>query len=179
MREISCWPIPRNGGGLPPAPRRGARLPPPLPTWIRLNTFSRRVAAGVSGLGAAVFLVAAVLCPYEDNGVPLTHGTHRQLGLPPCHFQTLFAMPCPSCGMTTSVSLCMHGDFDAAFRVNWAGVLVTVLGMGVTISLGMAAIGGWCPRWLTPDQAVQWFAIAGAAAACVRYVVLVAVRLVG
>jgi len=168
-----------DGVDVPPGTGRGFGLPPPLPTWIRLNAASRRLAAGVSGLGAVAFLIAALMCPYTVDGAPLTHGTHRQLGLPPCHFQTFFSMPCPSCGMTTSVSLCMHGDFGAALQVNWAGVFVTVLGMGVTIALGAVAIGGSCPRWLTPDQAVQWFAIAGATAACVRYVVLFGSKLVG
>jgi uncharacterized membrane-anchored protein len=75
--------------------------------------------------------------------------------------------------MTTSVSLCMHGDFDAAWRVNWAGVLVALLGMVLTAWLGMVAVVGIFPRWLQPDQAMQWFTIAGAAAACVRFFMLV------
>jgi hypothetical protein len=127
----------------------------------------------MSALGVAVFVVAATLCPYADDGMPLRHGTHRQLRLPACHFQTFFATPCPTCGMTTSVSLCMHGDFDAAWRVNWAGVLVALLGMVLTAWLGMVAVVGIFPRWLQPDQAMQWFTIAGAAAACVRFFMLV------
>lgn len=167
LQGVSGWSL----GG-----RRRTQL---LPAWIRHSPFSRRLAASVSGLGTAIFFVAAVLCPYAADGVPLTHGTHLQLGLPPCHLQTLFGLPCPSCGMTTSVSLCMHGDFDAALRVNWAGVVITVLGIGATVSLGLFAIGGWYPRWLTPDQTVQWVAIAGATAACVRYVLLVGWQMLG
>ena len=37
------------------------------------------------------------------------HGTHRQLGLPPCSWMLMYDMPCPSCGMTTAVSNAAHG----------------------------------------------------------------------
>lgn len=156
---------------LPPAPPFAT---PSFPTpfrqgWVRLDRTSRLLAGATSGLGAAVFLLAAWLCPYDSEGQPLSHGTHRQLGLPPCHFQSLLGLPCPSCGMTTSVSLCMHGDFRAACRVNWAGGVVTALGIATVAWLAAIAAAGRAPPCLRPDQAVQWLAIAGVGAAMVRY----------
>jgi hypothetical protein len=153
-----------NGGPLPPLPPRVVQS-----TWSTLDNTTRLLSAAVSFFGAAVFVMAAVLRPYSSDGEPLTHGTHRQLGLPACHVQSLLGIPCPSCGMTTSVSLCMHGDFTAACRVNWAGVVVAVLGFVTACWLCLIAVTGRCPRRLTPDQAVQWLAIAGASAAVLRY----------
>lgn len=35
---------------------------------------------------------------------PAGHGTHQQLGLPPCGWIVAFGKPCPTCGMTTAFS---------------------------------------------------------------------------
>jgi len=72
----------------------------------------------------AVFGVAAWLHPYDQEGWPLLTETHLQLGLPPCTFRLLTGVPCPSCGMTTSFALLMHGDFAASIRANWSGTLL-------------------------------------------------------
>jgi len=165
------------------ADRRDGLQPPPLPpsafqgTSMAINGVNRLLAAGLGCFGALVFLLGAALYPYAEDGAPLTHGPHRQLGLPPCHFQSLLGLPCPSCGMTTSVSLCMHGDFAAAMRVNWAGVVVTVLGVLTTGCLILTAISGCSPLGLSPDRAVQWLAISGAAAAVFRYLGVAAASL--
>ncbi len=52
----------------------------------------------VTGVASSLLLVASLLRPSAD-GV----GTHRQLGLPPCAFLHFTGIPCPSCGLTTSV----------------------------------------------------------------------------
>src|SRR5215475_1723858 len=57
-----------------------------------------RYLAG-AGLSAALLLIARLLRPSAD-GV----GTHRQLGLPPCAFLHFTGIPCPACGLTTSVA---------------------------------------------------------------------------
>jgi hypothetical protein len=43
--------------------------------------------------------------------------------------------------MTTSISLFMHGDLAAAWRVNWAGVVVAFLGLASTAWLFAIASG--------------------------------------
>jgi hypothetical protein len=45
----------------------------------------------------ALLAIARALVP-DPSGL----GTHTQLGLPPCGFFALFALPCPACGLTTS-----------------------------------------------------------------------------
>lgn len=80
----------------------------------------------------AVFAAAAWIHPYGPDGTPLRLATHRQLGLPPCNFVLLTGMPCPSCGMTTSFSLLVHGDLRASLRANWVGTLLA-LAAGVAL----------------------------------------------
>lgn len=50
------------------------------------------------------------------------HGTHQQLGLPPCPSVLLFDRPCPGCGLTTSWTSFLHGDLLTAFKVHPLGV---------------------------------------------------------
>jgi uncharacterized membrane protein len=53
----------------------------------------------IAGLSIALLLVARLLRP-SANGF----GTHRQLGLPQCAFLHFTGIPCPACGLTTSVA---------------------------------------------------------------------------
>jgi hypothetical protein len=50
------------------------------------------------------------------------HGTHQQLGLPPCPSVLLFDRPCPGCGLTTSWTSFLHGDIVTAFKCHPLGV---------------------------------------------------------
>ena len=82
---------------------------------------------------AAIFLQAT-----EDGvsvaGIPLGGA---------CLFRRLTGLACPTCGMTRSVVLSLHGHLAAAFRMNPAGILWV---------LAVAAIGaallwlGWRQR---------------------------------
>jgi hypothetical protein len=102
-------------------------LVPMLHGWVRFSL----VAIGLLLVG--VFSVAVALNPYQ-NGEPLLQGTHQQLGLPPCSFKTLTrsesvpdGVPCPSCGMTTSFTLLMHGDIWNSLRANAVGTLLATV----------------------------------------------------
>lgn len=66
-----------------------------------------------------ILILAYYLNP-DQSGV----GTHKGLGLPPCGFYTIFHKPCPSCGMTTSFSLLMHGNIIKALKTQPAGVFL-------------------------------------------------------
>ena len=80
----------------------------------------RRRAVGLLGLLA----IAAMLKPS-----PLGHGTHQQLGLPPCTFWVLFGRPCPTCGMTTAWAHLVRGQWVDACRANLGGALLGLLAM--------------------------------------------------
>lgn len=52
------------------------------------------------------------------------HGTHQQLGLPPCPSVLLFSRPCPGCGLTTSWTAALHGDIVRSFVAHPMGLLM-------------------------------------------------------
>jgi hypothetical protein len=77
-----------------------------------------------------VFFVAIVLLnPYEADGESRKMGTHQQLGLPPCTFNEMTGVPCPSCGMTTSFTLLMRGDVWHSMQANFAGTALATFGL--------------------------------------------------
>src|SRR5262249_50885393 len=94
---------------------------PALAVWVRgLLVF---VAVGLIG----IFSIAIWLKPYDASGNPLRQETHRQMGLPPCTFYVLTnGYPCPSCGMTTSFSLLMHGDVINSMKANAVGTFLAL-----------------------------------------------------
>ncbi len=81
--------------------------------WTQLGTF---------GLCSAVTVIAAVLKPAAHG-----HGTHQQLGLPPCPSALIFSRPCPGCGLTKSWSALIHGDLPFAFHAHALGPLLYLI----------------------------------------------------
>lgn len=71
-----------------------------------------------------VFGVAWMLTPD-----PRGFGTHQRLGLPPCTFQAVVDIPCPTCGMTTSFSHFIRGEMVASVEAHPAGFLLAGLCM--------------------------------------------------
>ena len=92
-------------------------IPVPRP-WVRGSLIG--LALGL----IAVFAVAVWINPYNADGSPMSMATHRQLGLPPCNFYYTTGLPCPSCGMTTSFALLMHGDLRSSLRANAVGTFL-------------------------------------------------------
>ncbi|MGF1468302.1 MAG: DUF2752 domain-containing protein [Sandaracinaceae bacterium] len=66
-----------------------------------------------------VIICAAVLTPAVEG-----HGTHTQLGLPPCGFLVATGFPCPGCGLTTSFSHMVRLQVGGALSANPFGVLL-------------------------------------------------------
>ncbi len=90
------------------------------------------------------------------NPDPRGFGTHQQLGLPACQFREFAGVLCPHCGMTTSFSNVVRGNFSAAVQAN---------PMGVPLSLAWAVCIPWClsvaasGRWLGTQHPFQWLII--------------------
>lgn len=105
----------------------------------RPNRFSRLGVMAIALVPLALLVVASVLRPAADG-----LGTHQQLGLPPCSMRVLLGVRCPACGMTTSWSHFMRGDWVASLQSNIGGfglALTTIFFSPIAIT---SAIRG---RW--------------------------------
>jgi len=144
--------------------------PPPLPPPAA-SPGERAFAGGIAVLGVLVFGVACWLDPYDSEGRPLASGTHRQLGLPACRMLAACGIACPSCGMTTAVSLVMHGDPRAAWQANSAGLPVAFGGLAATAWLAGICLLGRRPAALSAGNVVLSLILTGASAVVVRYLI--------
>jgi Protein of unknown function (DUF2752) len=105
----------------------------------------------LSGIGVMTLLaIARSLTPS-----PLGHGTHQQLGLPPCTSILLWNKPCPACGMTTSWALATRGDLGLAASTNVGGLLLAIIALAFFpascyfFATGRATRGYWFSTLLT------------------------------
>lgn len=71
------------------------------------------------------------------------HGTHQQLGLPPCPSVILWHRPCPGCGLTTAFSALLHGDISGSLAAHPLGLVLYAL---FTVS-ALVAIGAYLRRY--------------------------------
>ena len=86
------------------------------PLWSRVLTFDGSILAK---LGVAL-LAAGALLAYS----PIHPGLL-------CPMRATTGVPCPFCGMTTSVKACLRMDFGAAFAANPGGILAVSLAAGL------------------------------------------------
>jgi hypothetical protein len=129
---------------------------PYLTWWVRGT-----LLVIVAGL-VAVFTIAVLLNPYNPDGTPRTMATHTTwpLNLPDCTFKTLTGLPCPSCGMTTSFSLLMHGDPVNSLRANWVGTGLAVFCL-VLIPWALASVWLKRPLFLASVERALAYAVVG------------------
>lgn len=69
---------------------------------------------------------------------PRGWGTHEQLGFQPCFPMSHWNVPCPGCGVTTAVSLAVHGRPLASLRTQPFGVVV--LATAALVAVGALAL---------------------------------------
>lgn len=102
---------------------------------FRSSYLPSRLAGIFLFLGLVVLRVAA----WADASQVWLFGRQLHWG---CWFKEHFGIPCPTCGMTRSVILTMHGDFHSAFLLNPAGpFLIVGLLLVAIISLRLPLIG--------------------------------------
>ena len=89
----------------------------------------------ILGLVTLAFLLELVFALYVEPD-PRGYGTHQKLGLPPCLPMELWHVPCPGCGVTTSVALASHGRLLASF-------LNQPLGFVLACALPLAFAAAW------------------------------------
>ena len=125
-------------------------LSPGFP-WIDVREIAKQRQTGLVGRERVLAAVMgfALLGPLFVAGVlrpdHRAHGTHRQMGLPPCTILVLFDVRCPTCGMTTSWANLVRGRPADALRANVGGTLLCLLDMLAVPWLLCTAITG---RWV-------------------------------
>ncbi len=85
---------------------------------------------GVTGIGAFLHPSSA------------GHGTHEQLGLPPCPSVLLFDRPCPGCGLTTSWTALLHGNLPFALHAHPLGPLMYLIFTTLALMAGYGFLSG-------------------------------------
>lgn len=112
-----------------------------------------------ASLAAPLGLLAArALLTPEPQGF----GTHEQLGLPACQSMNWFGLPCPGCGVTTSVAWFAHAQVLESLRTQPLGFLIGVLALlSAPLALMQVArgrdLGDGLGRW---NRREVWFAFA-------------------
>lgn len=99
----------------------------PSSTQAATDRLGREQRLMLAALGAGLLTLLALALKLEPDRTG--YGTHRQLGLPPCTFVTLFGNRCPSCGMTTSWAYLMQGQWTRAVEANSGGTLLGLLAL--------------------------------------------------
>ena len=95
---------------------------------------AKELAAGLAG---AVLLAAGLVVRALAQATPqAVYFNGRELAWG-CTIRQMFGVPCPSCGLTRSVLLTLHGHLGAAVEANPGGPLV-VAGLALVAALMLA-----------------------------------------
>ena len=126
----------------------------------------------LSALSALVLMTAFALTPSPDG-----HGTHTQLGLPPCGFFVITGLPCPGCGLTTSFAHLARLNLLGAVRANIWGVplfvgVVLSACVGPVLAYRARPVGETLVRYRL-DTVAAFIVVFGFAAWAVRVMVVV------
>ncbi len=92
-----------------------------------LSVLNQKQRTSALLLGAALLGLLVVAGLLKPN--PAGMGTHRQLGLPPCTTVAILGIPCPTCGMTTSWSHFMRGEWRASWAANPGGFCLAIMSL--------------------------------------------------
>ena len=95
---------------------------------------AKELAAGLTG---AALVVAGLVTRALASATPQAVYFNGQALDWACSVRQTFGFPCPTCGLTRSVLLTLHGHLGAAFEVNPGGPLV-VLGLALLAALMFA-----------------------------------------
>jgi hypothetical protein len=145
----------------------------PVDVWPVLSRWVRAWLLAITVGLVGVFSIAAWLDPYDDQGRARRSETHLQIGLPPCTFRYLTGLPCPSCGMTTSFALLMHGDLRNSLRANAVGTLLAAFGLAM-IPWSLASVLRRRPLFIVSfERAALWTVIVFVVLLMTRWFVVV------
>lgn len=103
----------------------------------RVGWYGRLIAAAIALACGAMLGLASQLTP-SPGGT----GTHEQIGLNPCQFHLRTGIPCPSCGMTTSVAYFAQGRLLSSLYVQPMGAAVAAIAVMAVWAGGYIALTG-------------------------------------
>ncbi|MEW6073543.1 MAG: DUF2752 domain-containing protein [Planctomycetota bacterium] len=130
----------------------------------RRRSLEHWIAVGIAGGTAAGLAAMALLLAPDPRG----YGTHQQLGLLPCLPMELWHLPCPGCGVTTSICLALRGDPWGSVVNQPFGFLVALFLVGFVAWAAVAHLRGRDlgadVRRLRPERALKGLAVLGALA---------------
>ena len=109
-----------------------------LPVIERGDWVSRSAWACLFAVPLAVLITAAWLTPS-----PAGHGTHTQLGLPPCGFLVFTGYPCPGCGLTTAFAHMIRLQLGGAWGANPFGVPLFLVTAACVPFAALGFVRGW------------------------------------
>jgi Protein of unknown function (DUF2752) len=95
-------------------------------------------------LGAQLFVLRVIASADADSVTFAGRALHWG-----CWFRQHFGVPCPLCGMTRSTLVTLHGQFNLAWALNWAGP-VFVIGL---LLLALALLGVMLCAQIPPARA--------------------------
>ena len=90
-------------------------------------------------------MLAGAILPAVAGMFAFLHfaGVHRWVFYPfSCGFKVRFGLPCPTCGMTTSVLTFARGDILHSFYIQPAAAMMCCMLIGIGIFAMIAAIAG-------------------------------------
>jgi len=131
------------------------------PTYEQRVRLPGRLLALLLCAAAMALLVTAVLIKPSPEGL----GTHRQIKYlspygsapPQCEFLRATGLPCPTCGMTTSYSWFVRGNWVASFYVQPMGFCLALMtGAFFWACLFVALTGAPIHRLLMQIRGVVW-----------------------
>ena len=107
-----------------PEPTTAARAatPPAASEPLARRSAEHVVLLVLVSLALGVLALFALFVKPDPRGF----GTHEALGLPPCLPMELWNVPCPGCGLTTSVALAAHGHVLASLANQPFGALLAL-----------------------------------------------------
>ncbi len=106
--------------------------------WLRLERPGLRERLGKDGAWLFLVLLGLGLA----SAMPYLQSKGLWISIP-CWFNKVTGLPCLTCGMTRSLSLCAHGEWNAAFRMHLLGPLIFVLGFGYVLFMVISMAGGF------------------------------------
>ncbi|MFT7484207.1 MAG: hypothetical protein ACI9F9_000047 [Candidatus Paceibacteria bacterium] len=108
---------------------------PPPPRGRGLH----RAVLGALLLSSASLVVLARTLEPDPRGF----GTHEQLGFDPCQMLAATGVPCPGCGVTTSITLALRGRVVDSFMAQPLGLALAIGVPGLSLlALTVHACGG-------------------------------------